>query len=86
MWVSTLGCQMTDRIPHGQYCYTVVTKDFLGLGHMRLRCPYWRPDEGTFETGTFDTGTCAYLNKRWTSGDTLRDQVKECGINTGDVE
>lgn len=70
----------TTVIPHGQYCYVPITRDFLGLGKLVTRvCPYWQyRDE--------NHGYCAYLEMADGEGDCflLWDQVKECGVNQGD--
>jgi len=69
----------TSDIPHGPYCYSTVTKDFMGLGHLLYACPHWR-------LLTSDNGYCAYLKKsdRDLGDGMLWDSYKECGVNCDD--
>jgi len=58
----------TSVIPHGQYCYTVITGHFLGLGMLTKPCPYWRTIPGQ---PSDCNGFCDYLETGDYSGDTM---------------
>lgn len=70
-------------IPHGWYCYTVLSAEEDGRLRTR-RCPYWDTDP---ERDPMETGYCHYMK----AGDAdegglsmLWDQVKECTLNLGE--